>query len=492
MAEKYKRCNKKCVDTQNPNDGEYHIESEKLPNNLLDAIDKNYIYLVHGFNFLKEIIRDHNGVHTFLNNGDIDKGIFIDIKKQLSLHFYQNDYVKPHGLGNWELHKYAIIYNAKDIKPYIFGLQPIDSLTFLNINIYSVESYIIIPDYEKSDFESMMLGKRIKNFPKIITYKRPDDEQLTNILNYSTPPNSIFILTELENEYVINNVNYYNIFNKELPIRPNKTSSVDDRYIINQLSGYELIRNGVDKALQQILNDREGYYITHNINNVYMNRNDECLCKINNINLFNDILHQITMVNGDGNILDESIFRKTIKEIVLSEYNDIIEVSFTKHVLQQLKKNFNEPIRNIKWDLTMFINFYKTIEYNIKIFNIFKTDYISKNPLPTSVVVEHQLNQIYRIIHDIFKEKIYNLQDHIIDIICEQANKCFDSSPIMDNNENELNDNLIEYVKILKKNNIPDFQVDDEKFRHKYLKYKNKYIHLKKIEKISETHLHRY
>lgn len=87
---------------------------------------------------------------------------------RLSVHFYQNDKVFPHGQGNWEDFKYILIVKSTDISKYLYSVEWSDTVALYGIDYNGTDVYIGLP---ASDNDKIQKLQRWLDPARIVTYE---------------------------------------------------------------------------------------------------------------------------------------------------------------------------------------------------------------------------------------------------------------------------------------------------------------------------------
>jgi len=176
---------------------EYKFDIEQLINN-------DDIYLVSAGPALPDKLLDE-GIHAFSTNylfsGDPPNNTKIS---RLSIHSYTNDKVYAHGKGSWENYNYLIIVKLKDIKNNVLSIDWDDTVSLYGVDYKDKEIYVILPE---ADIDAQTRLQKWLKKENIYTYKPCEVRANENdITPYFSKDKKICKTSRDMSEEVLNNI----------------------------------------------------------------------------------------------------------------------------------------------------------------------------------------------------------------------------------------------------------------------------------------------
>lgn len=460
-------------------------------------LEKDLLYLVHSSNYLLNNMEQYGSKLRFFDETNYET-FFYNMDMQFSLHMYTNSLVRPHGLNNWELHEYAIILNAKQMRLYLRNAQWDDTIADYDVDLTKVEFYIVCPEENKNRMVDILKKNNIY-YDNVVSYNKIPDHILANPENYTGNDNNIFN-TEKQNE---NDIGIYNsaFFSKY------KVETHDRRTLYlnrNNVHNYRLLRDGVETGLNLITSKKKiprisEFHTKENVVFLYTYNNDTCYYDSNNLVRVEGItnidsgkkISNTELAEGDGNFLDEgrrnlvNLLKKIKKgEQIYSLIQDIYYSDTEDKMIETINKSATslstteasgKLVQPIEFLLHQFL---KNLTSNNRYYNF------NYDNFPLYELIQAHIMSIFY--NYLWKQKITMLKQSLINIIPNIAELYIDSL-----NDGFTYDSDTEFIEAMltryntmrvRITNLVILQKGGE-YRIKYLTYKKKYELLKKMKK---------
>jgi hypothetical protein len=468
-----------------------NIIHEEYEFNIEELINNEDIYLVSAAFLLPDKLLD-NGIHSFSTkylcaNVNTEKNCPKNnhYVTRLSIHSYTNDKVYP-TRSNWENHRYLIIVKLNDIKDSIYSNHWQDTISLYGVDYKQKEIHIILPDYDKDSYARL---RTWLNEEQIHTYIPCEDKDtsIDNTIYLSSDKTKCKTSRDMSNE-VLNNI--FIKLNKKLLKKYIVEEDAKDRNYKFLL--YNPHNNNIECYVNQVnlkytdLNEADGD------GNIFESEDDiNILKKITNNTFFG--LHEDTTnftLNTEGIESKLDLLRPLFYIIRIEEQNTynnqrklIDNNIIMKNMIVKIKNNICDYLNisiDFAYDLyilmtNLLINDEKStfksknvnFIFKFSIINLLEDKNYNEEPYTSIRNLIIKINELFDI-HD-SKEKIKEI---ILDFqILFNMDKI--KSQIEDKGEE-----LITKIKQIftKYNDLPG----DLSSYSKYLKYKTKYLNLKK------------
>lgn len=447
------------------------ITVDNMKYDMLNAYKNGSLYIVHLMNDIPPSIftdmREEYGEYN------VNKSIFPD---RSSLHFATNQMVPPHGRGNWETNRYALILNSKDAMDAIFGTEFLDSVVVNGISYRNKDIHFIIPkndiiqDYKNPLLSDKYINKYTKNLLIDSGYKS------SNIHEYDIPDDAI--------------INYYDENMKDSNIdftKKNTLIHIQNKCDINKYDCETMkitaskmgntIRDAVTSTINNIFKERGlNIFLEKKIGkgreekNVYhlVNPNTGDYCVIDNNEIQNMVSYNIT---GDDSFLDDQP-RSIINE--LRQYGE---------------SGYPDKISFDNFDRAPYVKLIKLID-NIKRYvlnnpdresiGVKLDDHIKNNMISLITILENAgkkyLSAVYdkdpKYAHDLYTDMKNAYNNYLLD---------YDDKYI------DLFGKYVENLQKLKNLKLGG-SINDSYYKQKYIKYKTKYLKEKEKKRIFNSY----
>jgi hypothetical protein len=258
---------------------QYKFDIEQLINN-------DDIYLVSAGPALPDKLLDE-GIHAF-STDYLFSGVPPNNTKisRLSIHSYTNDKVYSHGHGNWENFNYLIIIKLKDIKDNVLSIDWDDTVSLYGVDYKDKDIHIILPETDTSAKTRLQTWLNEEN---IHTYK--PCEYRTDIKTYISIDKTICKTSRDMSNEVLNDI--FIKFSKKL---------------------LKKSHDGDTNSSMKFL--------------LYNPNNNNVECFINDINY-----DKLNAANGDGNLFEQEEDIKILKRITDNNFFGLHEAAHTNFTL---------------------------------------------------------------------------------------------------------------------------------------------------------------